>query len=102
MTEALRHAGIRTRTRVNIEYLESGEIESNGASCLHDVDAILVPGGFGERGIEAKIRAVQFAARSRPYSRFVWECMWRRSNSHARAGLPGAHRPSSTERPPIP
>ena len=61
LTEALRHAGIRTRTRVNIEYLESEEIESNGASCLHDVDAILVPGGFGERGIEGKIRAVQFA-----------------------------------------
>ncbi len=61
LTEALRHAGIRTRTRVNIEYLESEEIEANGAACLHDVDAILVPGGFGERGIEGKIRAVQFA-----------------------------------------
>ncbi len=93
LTEALRHAGIRTRTRVNIEYLESEEIESNGASCLHDVDAILVPGGFGERGIEGKIRAVQFAREKHvPY---LGICL----GMHVAAiefarnvlGLPGAH-----------
>lgn len=61
LTEALLHAGIQTRTRVNILYLESEDLEANGASALSDVDAVLVPGGFGERGIEGKIQAVKFA-----------------------------------------
>jgi len=61
LTEALLHAGIRTRTRVNILYLEAEEIETNGTACLSDADAILVPGGFGERGIDGKIMAVKFA-----------------------------------------
>jgi CTP synthase len=61
LTEALRHAGIKTRTRVNILYLESEDLQTQGTSCLNDVDAILVPGGFGERGIEGKIAAVKFA-----------------------------------------
>jgi len=61
LTEALRHAGIRTRTRVNIQYLESEDLQTEGTSCLSEVDAILVPGGFGERGIEGKIAAVKFA-----------------------------------------
>ena len=61
LTEALLHAGIRTRTRVNILYLESEDIEVNGTGVLNDVDAVLVPGGFGERGIEGKILAVKFA-----------------------------------------
>ena len=68
LTEALRHAGIRTRTRVNILYMESEEIQTQGTSCLNDVDAILVPGGFGERGIEGKIAAVKFAREKKvPY-----------------------------------
>ena len=68
LTEALRHAGIRTRTRVNILYMESEEIQTEGTSCLNDVDAILVPGGFGERGIEGKIAAVKFAREKKvPY-----------------------------------
>jgi CTP synthase len=61
LTEALRHAGIRTRTRVNILYFESETIQTEGVACLSEVDAILVPGGFGERGIEGKIAAVKFA-----------------------------------------
>jgi CTP synthase len=61
LTEALRHAGIRTRTRVKILYMESEELQTEGTSSLNDVDAILVPGGFGERGIEGKIAAVKFA-----------------------------------------
>jgi CTP synthase len=61
LTEALRHAGIRTRTRVNISYFESESIQTDGTGCLNEVDAILVPGGFGERGIEGKIAAVKFA-----------------------------------------
>ena len=61
LTEALRHAGIRTRTRVNILYVESENLQTEGTACLNEVDAILVPGGFGERGIEGKIAAVKFA-----------------------------------------
>src|SRR5512147_542561 len=68
LTEALRHAGIRTRTRVNILYMESEDLQTKGTEVLNDVDAILVPGGFGERGIEGKIAAVKFAREQRvPY-----------------------------------
>ncbi|HEX5421837.1 MAG TPA: CTP synthase, partial [Gammaproteobacteria bacterium] len=68
LTEALLHGGIHTGTRVNIEYVESEDIERHGTGCLNDVDAILVPGGFGERGIEGKIQAVRFAREKRvPY-----------------------------------
>src|SRR5690606_1840722 len=68
LTEALLHAGIHTRTRVNIQYVESEDIERSGTDCLNDVDGILVPGGFGERGIEGKIEAVRFAREKRvPY-----------------------------------
>ncbi len=61
LTEALRHAGIHTESRVNIEYLDSEEIETNGPNCLAKYDAILVPGGFGKRGVEGKIAAAKFA-----------------------------------------
>jgi CTP synthase len=61
LNEALRHAGLRTRTRVQVHYVESTDIESAGTGCLVGMDAILVPGGFGERGIEGKIQAVRFA-----------------------------------------
>jgi CTP synthase len=68
LNEALRHAGIQTRTRVNIDYIESESIQTEGTGCLQDVDAILVPGGFGERGIEGKIAAVKFAREKKvPY-----------------------------------
>ena len=61
LTEALLHAGIQTHTRVNIHYVEAQDLETQGTSCLNDVDAILVPGGFGERGIEGKIQSVKLA-----------------------------------------
>jgi CTP synthase len=61
LNEALVHGGIRTRTRVNIHYIESTDIETGGTHCLKGMDAILVPGGFGERGIEGKIQAVRYA-----------------------------------------
>jgi CTP synthase len=68
LSEALIHAGIHTRTRVNIKYVDSEDIERNGTGCLQDVDAILVPGGFGERGVEGKITAVQYARENKiPY-----------------------------------
>src|SRR4029077_9273415 len=59
--EALMHGGLKSRTRVNIRYLESTDIEQHGTELLKDVDAILVPGGFGERGIEGKIAAIRYA-----------------------------------------
>ena len=59
--EALMHAGLKSRTRVNIHYIESTDIEQHGTHALAGMDAILVPGGFGERGIEGKIQAVRFA-----------------------------------------
>ena len=61
LTEALLHGGIHTRTKVNIHYFESQDIENRGADALKGMDGIVVPGGFGDRGIEGKIRAVQFA-----------------------------------------
>ena len=61
LTEALMHAGLRTRTRVNIEFIEATDLEKHGTDCLHGMDAVLVPGGFGERGIEGKIQAVRYA-----------------------------------------
>ncbi len=61
LNEALKHAGIHTRTHVNINYIDAEEIEKSGSSCLHGMDAILVPGGFGNRGIEGKIAAAQYA-----------------------------------------
>jgi CTP synthase len=62
LIEALTHAGIHTRTRVNIRYVEATDIEQQGADkILGNVDAVLVPGGFGERGIEGKIAAARYA-----------------------------------------
>ena len=61
LSEALLHGGIHTRTRVNIHYMEAQDIEDNGTDCLQGMDGIVVPGGFGDRGIEGKIRAVRFA-----------------------------------------
>ena len=61
LSEALLHGGIHTRTRVNIHYIESQQIEDEGVDCLSDMDGIVVPGGFGDRGIEGKIAAVRYA-----------------------------------------
>ncbi|MEE4378788.1 MAG: CTP synthase [Candidatus Competibacteraceae bacterium] len=61
LNEALLHAGIRTATRVRIHYVDSEQIEESGVDELHAMDAILVPGGFGERGVEGKIAAVRYA-----------------------------------------
>lgn len=68
LSEALFHGGIHMHARVDIRYVDSEQIEREGTACLGDVDAILVPGGFGERGIEGKIMAVRYARESRiPY-----------------------------------
>jgi CTP synthase len=68
LSEALVHAGIHTKTKVNIHYLDSEQIEAKGVEQLRDMDAVLVPGGFGKRGIEGKIAAVKFARENKvPY-----------------------------------
>jgi len=68
LNESLMHGGIKTRTRVNIHYFESQDIERSGPSVLANMDAILVPGGFGDRGIEGKIQAIRYARENRiPY-----------------------------------
>jgi len=61
LIEALTHAGIHTKTQVVIDFIDSEEIEKSGVGLLKGKDAILVPGGFGNRGIEGKIRTVQYA-----------------------------------------
>lgn len=61
LIEALNHAGIKNKTKVAIEYIDSEDIENSGVSILEDLDAILVPGGFGKRGTEGKIAAIKFA-----------------------------------------
>ncbi len=61
LSEALIHAGIHTRSKVNIHYVDSENIEKEGTGCLKGMDAILVPGGFGKRGVEGKIKAIQYA-----------------------------------------
>ena len=68
LTEALIHAGVHTQSKVNIHFMDSEDIESNGIGRLSEMDAILVPGGFGKRGTEGKIRAIQYARESKkPY-----------------------------------
>jgi CTP synthase len=61
LIEAIIHAGIQTRTRVEIKYLDAEDLERDGTGALGDVNAILVPGGFGRRGFEGKILAAQYA-----------------------------------------
>jgi CTP synthase len=61
LSESLIHAGIHTRTKVKVHYVDSETIEQNGADGLANMDAILVPGGFGERGVEGMIQTAQYA-----------------------------------------
>ena len=68
LTEALVHAGMHTKAKVKIHYIDSEEIEQKGCDALKGMDAILVPGGFGKRGTEGKIKAIQFARENKvPY-----------------------------------
>jgi len=69
LSEALRHAGFKTQTHIQIEYVESEEIQRQGAKpLLESMDAILIPGGFGDRGIEGMINSIEFARiNNKPY-----------------------------------
>ncbi len=93
LTEALIHAGIDTNTKVNIKYVDSECLEEQGTDLLSAVDAILVPGGFGKRGIEGKISAVKYAREnSVPY---LGICLGMQvaviEFARESAGLEGAH-----------
>ncbi len=61
VNEALKHGGLKNRLSVNIKYIDSEDVEVKGEEVLKDLDAILVPGGFGSRGVEGKIRAAKYA-----------------------------------------
>jgi len=68
VNEALKHAGIKNQLKIRIQYVDSQDVESKGTEILKDLDAILVPGGFGERGVEGKILAAQYARENKvPY-----------------------------------
>ncbi len=68
LSEALRHGGLRQRTRVRLRWLESEQLETDGIDLLEGVDAVLVPGGFGDRGFEGKVMASRHARERRiPY-----------------------------------
>src|SRR5438046_8312489 len=68
LAEALIHAGIHTRSKVQIHYVDSEAIERDGIGALQGIDAILVPGGFGKRGVEGKIAAIRHARENKiPY-----------------------------------
>ena len=68
LTEAIIHAGIHTKSRVHIHYVDSEEIERSGVGGLEKMDAVLVPGGFGKRGTEGKIAAIRYARENKlPY-----------------------------------
>ncbi len=68
LSEALIHAGIHTRTKLHIHYIDSESIEKDGIGCLDEMDAVLVPGGFGKRGVEGKIAAIRHARENKvPY-----------------------------------
>ena len=93
LSEALIHAGIHTESKVNIHYVDSETIEKEGTGMLAGMDAILVPGGFGKRGVEGKIAAIRYAREKRiPY---LGICLGMQlaviEFARHRAGLEGAH-----------
>jgi CTP synthase len=93
LSEALTHAGIHTGARIRIHYIDSEKIENEGTSALDGMDAILVPGGFGKRGVEGKIRAIAYAREHRVPYLGICLGMQLAVIEFARdvAGMPGAH-----------
>jgi CTP synthase len=93
LTEALIHAGIHTGARVKIHYVDSETMEKTGSGSLAAMDAILVPGGFGRRGVEGKIKAIRYARENGVPYLGICLGMQLAVIEHARdvAGLDGAH-----------
>ncbi|KPK09675.1 MAG: CTP synthase [Acidithiobacillales bacterium SG8_45] len=104
LSEALIHAGIHTRTRVNIRYIDSETLEHEGLAQLEGVDGILVPGGFGERGVEGKITAIRYARDNKVPYLGICLGMQLAVIEFARhvAGLAGAHSTEFTSETPAP
>jgi CTP synthase len=100
LSEALIHAGIHTGAKARIHYIDSETIEKNGTGCLASMNAILVPGGFGKRGVEGKIRAIRYARDSKTPYLGICLGMQLAVIEYARnvVGLDGAH---STEFDPV-
>ncbi|WP_375057243.1 glutamine hydrolyzing CTP synthase [Zobellella sp. DQSA1] len=104
VNEALKHGGLKNRLTVNIKYIDSQDLESKGLGLLEGLDAILVPGGFGERGVEGKIMAARYARENRvPY---LGICLGMQVAliEYARnvAGLEGAHSTEFDKQSPYP
>lgn len=104
VNEALGHAGLKNRVTVNIKYIDSQDVESKGASVLAGIDGILVPGGFGERGVEGKILAAKYAREHKvPY---LGICLGMQVAliEYARnvAGMTGAHSTEFNKETPYP
>ena len=93
LNEALMHAGIATRAKINIRYIDAEDIERDGTGELGEVDAILVPGGFGDRGTEGKIAAIRYARENKVPYLGICLGMQLAVIEYARhvAGLTGAH-----------
>jgi len=104
LIEALNHAGINTRSKVNIHYLDSEDIEQNGCGVLEKMDAILVPGGFGKRGTEGKIMAIQYARENKVPYLGICLGMQLAVVEYARhvAGMTGAHSTEFDDKTPYP
>ena len=104
VNEALKHGGLKNRLTVNIKYIDSQDVETKGLEVLEGLDAILVPGGFGERGVEGKILAAQYAREHKiPY---LGICLGMQvaliEYSRHVAGLEGAHSSEFNKETPYP
>ena len=104
LTEAMVHAGVATRSKARIHFIDSEEIERQGCGSLKNMDAILVPGGFGRRGTEGKIAAIRYARENR--LPFLGICLGMQLAvvEYARhvAGMDGAHSTEFDEETPYP
>jgi len=104
LNEALTHAGLHTRTKVTIEYVDSETIEHGGTAALAGLDAILVPGGFGKRGTRQDRRhPVRRASNNVPYLGICWACSWhhRVRPPRVRTGRRQLHRVRSGNAAPV-
>ena len=104
LIEAINHAGMHTRCKVNIHYLDSETLETEGVGVLKSMDAILVPGGFGKRGTEGKIAAIRYARENKVPYLGICLGMQMAVVEFARdvAGMAGAHSTEFEENTPYP
>jgi CTP synthase len=104
LSEALVHAGIHTHSKINIHYIDSETLETQGTACLDKMHAVLVPGGFGKRGVEGKIKAIRCAReKGVPY---LGICLGLQlaviEYARHKAGMEGAHSTEFDSQTPFP